>query len=47
MRSGGLAVELAGGGADLDRDRGRAGGQGVVEEIAEDLVEAERVADAV
>ncbi len=39
---GGLAVELDRGGTDLDRDGGRAGGQGVVEEIAEDLIEAKR-----
>ena len=38
-----LAVELGRLGADLDRDRGRAGGQGVVEDVAEDLLEAERV----
>ena len=44
---GGLAVELDRGGADVDRDGRRAGGQGVVEEIAEDLVETERVAGAV
>ena len=40
---GGLAVELGRGGADLDGDGCRAGGQGVVEDIAKHLVEAERV----
>ena len=38
-----LAVELGRLGADLDRDRGRAGGQGVLEDVAEDLPEPERV----
>ena len=39
----GLAVELDRRGTDLDRDGSRAGGQGVVQDIAEDLLEAERV----
>ena len=33
-------------GPDLDGDRGRAGRQGVVQDVAEDLLEAERVRDA-
>ena len=45
-RSAGWPSSSAAARADVDLDGGRAGGQGVIQDVAEDLSEAKRVADA-